>query len=54
MKIMLLIDYLPDPATPGGGLQNYTIRIAEQLHARGEEVCVIARHRTGNENYPLM
>lgn len=53
MKIVFLIDYLPDPTTPGGGLQNYTIRIAEQLHARGEDVCVITRHGTGFENYPF-
>lgn len=53
MMIIFLVDYLPDLTTPGGGLQNYTIRIAEQLHALGENVCVITRHGTGNETYPF-
>lgn len=32
-------------------MQNYTSRIAEQLHALGEDVCVISRHETENEKH---
>lgn len=53
MKIVFLVDYLPDQGTPGGGLQHYTARIAEQLHSLGEEVCVITRYGKDFDQYPF-
>lgn len=53
MKIVFLVDYLPDDLTTGGGLQNYIVRIAQQLHEMGEEVCVVTRSRTTSQIYPF-
>lgn len=53
MKIVFLVDYLPDQLTTGGGLQNYVVRIAQQLHKLGEKVCVVHRYRSTSKVYPF-
>ncbi len=51
MRILILIDYLPDQNSPGGGLQNYVTRIAEALTSLGEEVFVITRTKTDSRDF---
>lgn len=51
MKIILLVDYLPSGNNPAGGLQNYTLRVAQALHTLGEDVGVICRTNAQQDLY---
>ena len=43
MKIIFLVDFLPSRNRTAGGLQNYVLRVAQTLHALGDEVHVVCK-----------
>ena len=51
MKIILLIDYLAAINHSPGGVQNYVLRVAQNLHSLGEEVVVLCRIKTQPVRY---
>lgn len=53
MKIIFLADFLPAPNNTAGGLQNYILRVAQNLHALGMEVLVLCTSKVQEELYPF-